>query len=488
MPRTLTRLRYRTPPKPINFARTINARRLPREGVLESQVAKYVARQSNPGQVRLQVIVNPKARRPATGQSKTPPWKPFTLRDVVDPDGKARHGEIVYIFRNTKSDQIIYSLSELLNEHHLDQLPFIGKHSKPPALRPDEWVPHCVLTFPTAEQGHNAYRKLREFRKLHELSWVKTTPHLKQMPIKQRIKHIMDQRANTSADIAAVLRIQGAHGAKMQEALNLQQRRAKKYLDKKWAEIDALANAATAKAKEADSVKWLEHQIRSLTMKLNMKHNQNEADQKRLKGARSIQEIRLRKIQYAQRKVEQFKTIQEGLTRTAAPAEELGAEGKLNELKDQASVLRKAVATLDPTRRAEDLKLDRKTLAGLEDEIATLEAAFEAKSLSEARNHHIARSVLPDHLKKALPTPYTLEGISVRWADVQDALRASGKWPELIEHEALDVNKVRNGTMLLSAQDFDIEVNNEVNSIVQMLQAQMEGRKPARPMKLTAAA
>ena len=43
------------------------------------------------------------------------PWKPFTLRDVVDPEGKARHGEIIYIFRNIKTNQVIYSLQELMH-------------------------------------------------------------------------------------------------------------------------------------------------------------------------------------------------------------------------------------------------------------------------------------------------------------------------------------------------------------------------------------
>jgi hypothetical protein len=43
------------------------------------------------------------------------PTKPFTVQDVVDPEGKARHGEIIYVFRNTKSDQVIYSLQPLLN-------------------------------------------------------------------------------------------------------------------------------------------------------------------------------------------------------------------------------------------------------------------------------------------------------------------------------------------------------------------------------------
>lgn len=351
----------------------------------------------------------------------------------------------------------------------MEQLPFIGKHSKPPTLRPDEWAPHCVISFPTPEQGHNAYRKLREFRKLHELAWDKTNPEWKQAPLKQRIKKIMNQKANMTADLAEVLRIQEEHGAKMSEALEEQQAKATEFLDKKWAEIDTLANAAVVKAKEADNIKWLEHQIRSLTMKLNMKHNQNEADQRRLKNARNIQEIRLRKLQYAVRKAEQFKKIQEDLTQKAAPANEPGAEAKLEQLRDQARVLKESLDNPDPTRSVEDLAVDRDLLASHQRDIVALEEAFEAKAQADSRDHHIARSILPKQFKKTLPTPFSLEDVRIRWADMQDALHAKGAWPEAIAHETLDVHKVRSEVALLSAEEFDIERRIEVSNILQSL-------------------
>jgi hypothetical protein len=366
------------------------------------------------------------------------------------------------------------SLLTLPQNHHLEQIPFIGKHSKPPVLRPDEWAPHCVVTFPTAEQGHNAYRKLREFRKLHEMSWDKTNPVWKSAPKKQRMKNIMNQRANMSIDLAVVLGMQEKHGRSMTKARDEQEEKAIEFMDKRWAEIDELANTARAKEKLADNIKWLEHQVRSLTMKLNMKHNQNEADQRRLKNARNIQEIRLKKLQYAVRKAEQFKATQEALTQAAAPAQELGADGKLSELKDQAQVLREALANPDPTRSEEDLALDRDLLARHEGEIATLEAAFEAKSQLESRDHHIARSVLPAPLKKTLPTPYTLEGVRVQWVDMQDALHAAGQWPELIEHEVLPLNEVRSQVALLSAEEYETERSKEVSSIINALKTQRE--------------
>lgn len=291
----------------------------------------------------------------------------------------------------------------------------------------------------------------------------------------ERMKKIMNQRANMSADLAAVLQTQDKYAEKMTQAQEERRLKENEYLDKKWEEIDALANAALGKEKEADNVKWLENQIRSLTVKLNMKHNQNEADQKRLKSARNIQEIRLRKIQYALRKAEQYKTIQEGLVAKAAPAKELGAEQKLDEMRKNAVLLREAVAHPDPTRSAEDLAMDRDLLANQELDITALEEAFEAKAQSENRDHYIARSILPPNLKKPLPTPFSLEDVRIQWADVRDAMYAANKWPELIEHESLALNKSRDGVALMSVEDYAIERAREVGSILEALEAQRNG-------------
>lgn len=127
----------------------------------------------------------------------------------------------------------------------------------------------------------------------------------------------MNQRANTSADLAEVLRIQRTHGAVKTKEQQEQQQKATAYLDKRWEQIDALANAGLAKEKPADNVKWLEGQIRSMDVKLRMKHNQKEADQKRIKAAKEGLETRLGKLKYALRKAEQFKQLQEDLKKRA---------------------------------------------------------------------------------------------------------------------------------------------------------------------------
>ncbi|KAJ4982542.1 hypothetical protein SVAN01_11963, partial [Stagonosporopsis vannaccii] len=449
------------PPAPVSF----EGLEAGRARALERRVAQYVVRQSNPRHLKLQTVVNPKAKPLPTGSAAVRPVKPFTLRDVVDPRGTARHGQIIYVFRSIKTNQVLYSLQELLDDHHLAQLPFIGKHSVPAQLRPDEWTPHCVVTFATPAQGHNAFRKLREFRKLHELSWDKTNPGWLQLKTELRVKKIMDQRANTSADLAEVLRLHHAHGAAMAAALAAQQQQAAECMDKKWAAIHALA----ASSEQSASVQWLEHEIRRLTQKLKMKHLQNDADQNALAAARASHETRLKRVQYAQRKAEQFKHMEHHLATQAAPANEPGAEERLSELRSQVSVLRDALENPDPTRSQEALDVDADLLERHTADMAALESAFAAKHQLDARDHHIARSVLPAHLKKPLPTPYSLDGVSVMWADMQDALYAAGSWPEPIAHETLPINAVRNATAYLSAEEYEIEKRNEVSAILSAL-------------------
>jgi hypothetical protein len=136
MPRNIARLRYRLPPAPVSF-----------EGIkptqvrlLEKRVGQYVVRQSNPRHLKLQTVVNPKAKPLATAQTTVRPVKPYTLRDVVDPEGTTKHGQVIYVFRSIKTNQILYSLQELLDvrKYYLAIVPPIlievGPPPRPAAL------------------------------------------------------------------------------------------------------------------------------------------------------------------------------------------------------------------------------------------------------------------------------------------------------------------------------------------------------------------
>lgn len=85
----------------------------------------------------------------------------------------------------------------------LAQLPFLGKQTVPATIRKDLWRPLATVSFPHAHQGLLAYQALREFRKRHELEW--DPAQFQGMSKKQRGRKLRDQKANTVADLAAVL-------------------------------------------------------------------------------------------------------------------------------------------------------------------------------------------------------------------------------------------------------------------------------------------
>ena len=88
----------------------------------------------------------------------------------------------------------------------MQQLPFNGKKTKPTKLRKDYWQPMAVVCFRRGWDrgiiGLSVFQKLREFHRLHELSWG---DELLRCTKQERGHRINDQRANAIADMAAVL-------------------------------------------------------------------------------------------------------------------------------------------------------------------------------------------------------------------------------------------------------------------------------------------
>ncbi|KAH0556235.1 hypothetical protein GP486_005837 [Trichoglossum hirsutum] len=134
----------------------------------------------------------------------------------------AELGRHIFVYSNIRTNQVIYSLQRSLktdplfciqqNNASLRQLPFLGKKTVPAALRKDLWQPFATISFPSPFQGLQALHKLREYRKLHELSCplelIKGEKG-RLLGRKARGKVLMDQKANSVADIAAVLEAQG---------------------------------------------------------------------------------------------------------------------------------------------------------------------------------------------------------------------------------------------------------------------------------------
>ncbi|KAB2577216.1 uncharacterized protein LTHEOB_998 [Lasiodiplodia theobromae] len=142
-------------------------------------------------------------------------------KGTVATPAAAEHGQHIFIYNNIRTNQTVYSLQRNLNNHDaLSQLSFAGKKTVPAKLRKDIWRPLATVSFRNSAEGLVVYRNLREFRKLHEQNW----DHTKEYPMlppdaqkrlkeskaaptkKERAKIIMDQKANSIADLAAVLK------------------------------------------------------------------------------------------------------------------------------------------------------------------------------------------------------------------------------------------------------------------------------------------
>ncbi|KAK8209362.1 transcriptional regulation of mitochondrial recombination-domain-containing protein [Phyllosticta capitalensis] len=137
----------------------------------------------------------------------------------------------VFVYCNFRTNQTLYSLNERVLRHsHLKQLHYAGKKTLPAKLRKDVWRPLAVVTLPFEKQARDAYQKLVDFKKLHELYWDQNEakdwgvlPEEKQKELvgrkvmpnkKERAKIIMDQKANSIADIAKVMELQTASASK----------------------------------------------------------------------------------------------------------------------------------------------------------------------------------------------------------------------------------------------------------------------------------
>ncbi|KAF2452052.1 hypothetical protein P171DRAFT_347804 [Karstenula rhodostoma CBS 690.94] len=470
MPRNLARLRFRAPKqlRPLNIARihpedhTTLHRRL-RAHALD------LSKPQTP--LSLQVVVNPKWKQQPGKKPFRMSYKPHTVRDLVDPEAAAKHGQIIYVFANIKTGQVIYSLNELLDQYHLDQLPFLGKHSKPPTVRPDEWTPHCVITFPVAEQGLQAFRKLREFRHLHETSWDKTNPEWVRLTPHQRMRKIMDQVANTSADLAAVLSVQQQQSVEMRKKTIEHEKKSFRLMKTMWAEAEALAKDD----RDASNPKWLEQQIRNLEWQLGTKRNRDEADTKRLQDAKKGHEVRLRRVLRARKNMarlkeveetSEFKKMQEGYASQAAPATGVDVEAKLETLRKELALERDLTKVLD--RSQEDAE---QTMGAKQAEITQLEDAFIASLRAEARDHPVTRSILPTELKKQPPQPFTMD-VEIKWADLRNAEYAAGNWPDPVVHDTLALRSSREDVQLLNPEQYNVTVSDDVQAMLKNLERQ----------------
>ncbi|KAK5736225.1 hypothetical protein LTR17_007565 [Elasticomyces elasticus] len=211
------------------------------------------------------------------------------LKAAPRPDKLSEHGRNIYAYTNIRTSQVLYSLSQTLDSHaSLKQLPDLGANHTPPKLRKDVWKPLWTLALPSSEpharaQGLHAFKKLREYRKLHELNW-KPSPLLNieherkklderggskkenvydviaRRKWNLRVKEIMDQKATSIADLAAVLSEQDEMGQK-----TAAKRKDEMAIDRE-AEVKEIL--ALSEAAEKGELKVLETQLDAMRLRL----------------------------------------------------------------------------------------------------------------------------------------------------------------------------------------------------------------------------
>ncbi|XXH04761.1 hypothetical protein Hte_011183 [Hypoxylon texense] len=123
------------------------------------------------------------------------------------------HGEKIWIFNHFLDGMTVYTHNSVMKANKaLRQIPFNGKKLRPSKLRKDYWRPMAMIQFPEGcgDVGRSVYQRLRECKKLHELSWgdelfYEVGDVRRPLTKHERGKRLNDQKANTVADVAAVL-------------------------------------------------------------------------------------------------------------------------------------------------------------------------------------------------------------------------------------------------------------------------------------------
>lgn len=329
----------------------------------------------------------------------------------------------------------------------LRQLPDLGANATPPALRKDLWAPLFTITLPYAAQGLNAFRMLREYRRLHEISWERpealdrnyTEEEIEVMQEKldarggskselvwdiirrekrkMRVKAVMDQRANSVADLAAVLLEQEKWGMEA----------TKKQTSIEKIERDSEVEEMLASAEEArkGGIEELQQAIDVLRQSLAKPELlQGEATSIRtVKRELAKAKVRLTRMEFAREAVAAAEidapTAEEDEAARKAVAEEAASEASAIQSSTNA-----VHATMAASPRFRHFHANLPSFPVRVRKDKTLPKR--GRELQEVR-------------RAALPI-YSVEGVTVRWTDILDADYAA-QWPERVRHEPMGLTR-----------------------------------------------
>ncbi|EEP80097.1 predicted protein [Uncinocarpus reesii 1704] len=205
------------------------------------------------------------------------------------------HGKNIFAYNNLRTNQVVYSLSRTLErENVLSQLIYHGKKTVPATVRKDMWIPYFSIHFPAPSLGLQAYKLLREFSVQRQLSppqesiinseetlarkrprdpleakkWDEIwKPRIGQFMMKKdRARVLMDQKATSVADVAAVLAIQQKAEEKAEEEVEEEGKEEEKKTGDEKTKISHRARKRLVRARRKE--KALEESVRQRIAKL----------------------------------------------------------------------------------------------------------------------------------------------------------------------------------------------------------------------------
>lgn len=390
------------------------------------------------------------------------------------------------------------------------QLPDLGPNLKPPSVRRDSWKPFWTVTFPDDDDGYSqglhAFRKLREWRMLHEFN--STPPRALARPFGQnaikglqrrlddrggsktetvydlirrrkksmRTRVVMDQKANSIADLAAVLIGQQHVGDTQRNA------RTRKGDDQRNVQMAgwllSLANTADI------MIPKMEERLRKFEAVTTRPTDLAKAETGISKGQarRSIPRLerRLKAVRFAVAAISEAKAkyIEDAPGRATAAAKKAAkkAEEAVAGAGDTHAQKIGTIPESDSVRQARETNpeaknADTRTELSVDDtdveashsgtEIVTrVEGKSDLVQGTEPSSHHDLQPYLPSfdsqeipfeilpkragnmgqdllsQIKKMRKPIYSMKGVKIKWQDPLDAEYAAA-WPELVTHEPM---------------------------------------------------
>ncbi|KAK0264157.1 hypothetical protein LTR29_013509 [Friedmanniomyces endolithicus] len=380
------------------------------------------------------------------------------------------HGRYIYAYCNIRTNQVVYSLTHTLNSHAaIKQLPDIGANYTPTHIRKDIWRPLWTLALPVANphsraQGLHAFKKLREYRRLHELTWkpslALTKPYtdveveLEQKKLDQRggskkenvydvikrrkwalrVRTVMDQKATSIADLAAVLLEQEEIGRKTTAKREVEVAKDRR--------VEVKEILALAREYRKQGIGGLESELEGVRSRLENKEPDSEGmskgmlrrEQGRLMG-------RIARIQFAADAVAKLQDPSkpeqtlEVKADTEAEADGVAESGDTSttapaHTEDAPVASEPASSSTEPSTEPATPTTERRTIP----EWSALLPSFPPVEISKLPK----LSPLRAKLQRLRSPIHSADNVTVIWKDLLDA-EFAGLWPDGVVHERMDI-------------------------------------------------